>query len=274
VTEPFYGYRFEIEDRAALTKSCLATNDVMSGLQDVVLPEEVDPRHWLRIENQKNMGSCQGHEQTTVGEMAYYIASGGEVIQFSPLFAYYSTQEIDGLAGSDSGSTISGGAKNAKERGLCPLELMPYPDPVRYNWNIPKAAKEAALDFRINYIVTMTTYNDIKRFIGSGQGGVGIGILWSSNVMTPNSSGCIENYSAGGGGHAVSLVGYTKRKHRDGRNYILLANSWDTTWGNKGFTEVSPVAIDQMLASRYTVMIGMSDLKSPKIRKYPDYSPW
>lgn len=268
MSEPFYGYRFELE-RAI--PNCIEMP--MSLLSSDEIPEEINPT-WLRTENQRNMGSCQGHELSTLGEIAFHYASGGEVIQFSPLFAYYATQKIDGLQGQDRGSTISGGAEVATTLGFCPLEVMPYPDPVRYKWELPQKAIDAAKDFVCGYKTRITNYQQGFQFMATGQGGVGIGILWDSSVMKPNSENCIESYRAGGGGHAVAFVGYSKRKARDGRKYWRLRNSWGLDWGDDGEAEVSPFAIDQMFASRYTVAIGISDLKSPKIRKIPDYSPF
>ncbi len=263
MTEPFYGYRFELEREI---KNCIP---MLLKVEDE--PEEINPI-WLRTENQRNMGSCQGHELSTLGEIAYYIASGGEVVQFSPLFAYYATQQVDGLQGVDRGSTISGGADVATDLGFCPLEVMPYPDPVKYKWELPQKAIDAAKDFKCGYKTRITSYDQGFQFMATGQGGVGIGILWESNVMKPNAENCIETYRAGGGGHAVAFVGYSKRRAKDGRKYWRLRNSWGENWGNYGEVEVSPVAIDQMLLSRYTVAIGISDLKSPKIRKVPEYS--
>ena len=51
-------------------------------------PAKVDPRNWLRIENQGQIGACQGFALTTCQEFAYWVAKKGGVIQFSPWFAY------------------------------------------------------------------------------------------------------------------------------------------------------------------------------------------
>lgn len=265
-----YGYRYELENTQQLAR-ITSPFSVMSGLDFSQLPEEVDPRSWLRIENQGSMGSCQGHAQSTCGEVAYYIASGGEVIQFSPLFAYYATQKLDGLQGADRGSTISGGARVGMELGFCPLEVMPYPNPVKYNWQLPQKALDAAKDFKIAQAIDIDSYDSMIKFLGAGLGAVEIGILWSDRYMTPNSDGCIEDYAESGGGHAVTLAGYSKRRARDGRKYGILVNSWDLRWGVKGTAEVSPNALDKMFRGQWTVARGLTDMVSPKIRKIPRY---
>lgn len=267
---PQYGYRYELENRQMLARVTSPFSE-MASVDFSELPEEVDPREWLRIENQGSMGSCQGHAQSTCGELAYYIATGGEVIQFSPLFAYYATQKLDGLQGADRGSTISGGAKVGMDLGFCPLEIMPYPNPVRYKWELPQKAIDAAKDFKIAKAVEIDSYETYMKFVGAGLGGVEIGILWSDRYMTPDQNGCIEDYGESGGGHAVVFGGYSKRRASDGRKYGILINSWDIRWGNRGTAEVSPKAMDKMFRGQWTVARGLTDMVSPKIRKIPQY---
>lgn len=237
-------------------------------------PAEMDPRTWCRIENQKSMGSCQGHAQTTVCETAFRAATNGQIIQFSPLFAYYATQKIDGLNGSDRGSTIAGGVKSAKENGQCPLDIMPYPNPVRYHWSIPEIAYKAAKDYLIGYSLICKSYEDILSFIQTGQGAVEFGVEWNSSIV-PDSKGYINDVQFGGGGHALCFNGYTgpQELDPDGKPYLWMANSWDTVWGDKGWAKVSSRVVTKWLNRRGNVFIGMSDMKSPKFRKI-DYSLW
>lgn len=259
----FTGYPIELERRAELEAAAIDFYSSVKGLFSA--PEEIDPRQWHRIEYQKNMGSCQGHALSSVGEYAYHIATG-EVTQFSPLFCYYATQRIDGISG-DRGSTISGGARCAKENGFCPLDVMPYPDPVRYTGKIPPEAYTAATPFKIRSHSVCRNFEEVFAYLASGQGGVEIGIAWGG-AMTPNSEGVIEQFRPGGGGHAVCFLGYSQRRDRQDRQYLWLANSWSVTWGNKGWAEVSPTAVDQMGRDGNTVMIGMSDLSTPEVRPY------
>lgn len=264
MTEPFYGCI--IEDNERYKKEMKATETPITfSASDFSAPEEIDPRKWHRIENQGSMGSCQGHALSSVCEMAYYIATK-KVTQFSPIWCYLLSQKIDGLLGSDRGSTIDGGRRCAQQYGLCPLEIFPYPNPVRYSTKIPEAAWDAATPNKIRSHSVMESYDDIFNYLASGQGGVEIGISWG-NGTRPNSDGVMESYKAGGGGHAVSFLGYSTRKDSQGRNYLWLANSWGVqNWGKQGWAEVSPHAIEQMFSHRYTVMIGLSDLSTPAPR--------
>lgn len=266
------GYVLGREDLDLLNTLTKDTNEFRDLIySNFSAPEEIDPRPWLRIENQGNMGSCQGHALSTVGEYAFYIATG-KVTQFSPLFSYYATQKRDGLLGRDVGSTITGGMQCAMYDGLCPLEIMPYPNPVRYTGKFTAGAYEAAKQYLIGYGTRLRTERDVFNFIASGQGIVEIGIAWN-NSMTPR-NGVIETYSSsGGGGHAVAYAGYTRRKDSKGRNYYLLFNSWDVSWGVNGVAEVAPSVVEAQLRANYTVMIGLSDLKTPEPRKV-NYKQW
>lgn len=255
------GYAIEHERRDVLVATAMP---FLLEFDRSDAPAEMDPRDWHRIEMQGSMGSCQGHALSSVVEMAFHIATG-EVTQLSPLFAYYQTQAIDGLQGSDRGSTIDGGRRCAQEYGICPLEVMPYPDPVVYRWHVPEAAKKAGLDYRIARHCMCRSYDDVYRFLASGQGGVEIGIAWSQAMEPVN--GVVERWYPGGGGHAVSFLGYSRRLDSRGRNYLWLANSWSIRWGNQGWAEVAPGVVDQMCGNSNTVMIGISDMLNAKPRR-------
>jgi hypothetical protein len=257
-----FGYRIDLERIDELRRSAIDFRTHVDGRFST--PPEIDPRPWHRIENQGAMGSCQGHALSSVCEMGYHIATN-EVTQFSPLFAYYATQQIDGLLGRDAGSTISGGMQCAKQFGACPLEAMPYPQPVRYTGRFTPDAFQAAAPFKIRSHALCAGYDDVFAFLASGQGGVEIGLSWGSS-MTPNRDGVIEQFRSGGGGHAVCFLGYSRREDSQGRKYLWLANSWSEDWGDRGWAEVSPEAVDQMAEHRDTVMIGLSDLSTPTPR--------
>lgn len=262
--EEFTGYAIDRERRAKVRRLCsdFPTKTLMPG--KVTAPKEMDPRAWMRIENQRSMGSCQGHAQTSVGELCFRIATGN-VTQFSPLFAYYATQEVDGLVGRDSGSTIGGGVECAMKMGLCPLELMPYPDPPRYRWWISEEARAAALAFRIRQRIWISTYEEAFAFLATGQGGIEIGMAWGNALSSCR--GVMERYVSGGGGHAVCFLGYSARRDSQGRAYLWMANSWSEDWGIQGWAEVAPQAVEQMLSHSRTTAVGMSDLSTPEIRR-------
>lgn len=219
-------------------------------------PEELDPRRWHTIEDQGQIGSCQGNALSTAGEFAYWVASGGQVVQFSRWFAYRATQIIDGIRG-DQGSTIEGGARCAREVGFVPESMVPYPRSYASGVRLTDAHYTEAAKHRMRSTVLMESYEDIYTWLAGGQGVVEIGIMWGREMDTA----VVESFSGrGGGGHAVVFGGYSRRVDRQGRKYLWLANSWGQRWGNNGYSEVSPSAVEQMIRHRWSVMIGLSDL--------------
>jgi len=267
----FYGYDPRIERVEELVKNCLNSDYLMSStFTPTEPPRFIDPRTWHRIENQGGIGSCQGHMQASMGEGCYWVATNGKVTQFSNIYAYYKTQQIDGLSGRDVGSTLSGGLTVVKNHGLCPLDVMPYPS--RYSWNVPREADKAAADYKIKTGVVLRSERELFNFLATGQGFAGMGIMW--NNINTTAQGTIERYNySGGGGHAVGILGYSERRKGD-RPYYWVANSWSERWGNKGWAEWSPDAMDEVFRGRYNTVVGYSDLESPHVRKIPNHMPW
>lgn len=257
-----YGYRLDLEDLRELQRTS-------TRLPRMVFepPDEVDPT-WIRIENQGSQGSCAGHANTSCGELAYRIATGGDIAQFSPKFSYIVAQQIDGITG-DQGSTINGGRLASMKYGYCPADICPYRE--QYDDQISDEAFEAAKDFKIRSHTLCRNYDDVFQFLASGQGGVFIGIAWPDDWMECR-NGMLEYFRPGNGGHSVFIGGYSRRKDRRGRNYGRMGNSWSERWGDRGWAEISPDCINQFAAHRDTVMIGLSDLSTPTVRTIPDFA--
>lgn len=264
---PLNGWRIDVEDFDTLEKTSQdGWQKQVEGLY--AEPEEIDPRPFHRVENQLQQGACQGHANSSIGEQANHIATG-ENLQFSRQFCYIETQRIDGLIGRDQGSTITGGEQLAKTRGY-PLESF-WEYTGRYVMSPPGGIQACYDDAKKRLIKTtaaIRSYDEGRRFLGAGLGGILIGITMNASM---HSGGLIESYdpNLSGGGHAMAFLGYSKRTDRTGRKYWWLLNSWGTNWGQKGWAEVAPAAIDAMFRSRYTVMRGLSDMAVNEIKPRP-----
>lgn len=264
------GYAIEQENRQLITE--MSTKAVMLMMGD--LPERMDIRqtelfknqNWLQVEDQGQIGSCQGQSLTECAEFCYGIQSG-RVIQMSRMYAYLRSQMFDNIK-SDQGSTLSGGTKCALE-GICLESIAPYPS--RYpGWGfITEAMKQDAKNFILKSHTEIKKEEDVKRYIGSGLGIVHIGISWG-NSMNPNSQGIVSSFSAGQGGHAVTLCGYVPDSDVGARSsngyFYLLKNSWSKRWGLNGFAYIDPKAVSQMLSHQWSVFIGRSDMTAPEPR--------
>jgi len=226
---------------------------------------KIDPRKVMKIENQGSVGSCQGHALSSVCELCYYIATGDISLQLSRAAAYYETQRIDGIRG-DSGSTISGGIKLATSKGIPREELWKYSG--RYDNTRPSNFAEIEQDaakYKIGQSYKMTSYDGVRTFLGSGQGGISIGISWGGEVDRP----IVNSFSGtGGGGHAIALLGLSERTDSSGRPFVWMLNSWGANWGNAGWAEWAPNAVEQMLRHRFTACFGLSDMPNVKPREF------
>ena len=260
----FTGYRLDLERYGEIRDTAqpfLLTDG------DFRAPDEIDPRGKVRHDRQGNMGSCQGFALSNCGEYLRLIAERDTAFstdkQFSQLFAYLETQRFDGLLGRDSGSTISGGLKVAKQIGFCPEDLLHYRTPYPRNARslVTTGMREAASPFRVQSHAWLESYEDIFRYLASGVGAVHTGTIWNNSFYA--SSGVLERVNtAGGGGHATAWLGYSTRKDSQGRNYIWRLNSHNDDW-----TELSPSVVDQLCRHRWTAIVGVSDLSTPRPRE-------
>lgn len=276
-----WGYAIGRERRQSLQDTSVAM--AMRGGFEV--PDEIDPRSFIRVEDQRQIGSCQGNAITSVMEYLERVATSpamefdGESTrtydklrayldspgtQLSRWWAYRMTQERDGITG-DNGSTIAGGVDMASEDGVPPESLCPYPSSGRYESGFVPS-REASLEApkrKIQSHTVLETYQQVFDYIATGQGAVTFGCSWGVEPV----NGIINRFDAGGGGHANAFLGFSKRMDSKGRKFLWDCNSWGTQWGNGGWAEWSPDAVDAMLRHPYSVAVGCSDMTTPECRK-------
>ena len=229
----------------------------------------IDPRDTIKIENQGGIGACQGHALSSIVEWCYMLQLNDiDGVQLSRAAAYYETQRLDRIRG-DRGSTISGGVKLSRTWGVPEEALWPYR--ARYDNDRPSnwdAVTESAHRYKIANAVKVTDYEQARVFLGSGVGGISLGIRWSRNY-----GAVIDRAHKGKGGHAVALISLADRKDKDDNPYLWLVNSWGTRWGNRGWAEVSPAAVRAWLRDSFTTAVGLTELPNVQPRDF-DRKTW
>jgi hypothetical protein len=262
------GWLYDLDhepERWQRLQAMLSSDEPVLAMRGSYEEVSIDPRQFMKVENQGSVGSCQGHSISSCVEWCYAIATGGEKLQLSRAYGYYETQRLDGITG-DRGSTIEGGVKLATQYGICREELWPYSG--RYEPTRPRPIEELRADaaqYKIGKTYSLKSYDAIRTFLGSGQGAVHLGITWNSSV----DSGSVNSYSgAGGGGHAIGLYALSTKKDSSGRPWLWMMNSWGGSWGQSGWSEWSPNAVSQMMAARWSVFIGVSDMPNLTPRKF------
>lgn len=63
----------------------------------------------------------------------------------------------------------------------------------------------------------------------SWVGPVGIGIMWTEQMFTPDSEGYVRPLGAEAGGHEIEVTAIDVTRQR-----VTLTNSWGTSWGRNG----------------------------------------
>ena len=256
------GWPDHLEDRAAIAR--LPNDEAVCALFGSYHETRFDPRAIIKVEHQKSQGACAGHSLSSVMEFCHALQTGTTGHQLSRGGAYYETQRIDRISG-DRGSTIQGGVQLATTWGLPEESQWPYPG--RYDNTRPQNWEEVtanAAQHKIGNAIRIDTYDGFRTFLGSGQGGIHVGIGWNKSV----NRGIVESYSNGGGGHAICALCLSDRVDSKGQPYGWILNSWGKSFGQSGWSEWSPKAISQMLRQKRTVMIGMSDMPGVEARKF------
>lgn len=118
------GYRFDLEDRQWLRANQLAFRG--SPLETLRVPAEVDPRSYLSLRDQQQLGSCSGASRTALEERLNQLATKTTAkLLLSMMFAYLTNQKCCDCFGKDEGATISGSIQAAGQYGICHESLMP-----------------------------------------------------------------------------------------------------------------------------------------------------
>jgi hypothetical protein len=244
--------------------------DAMSSLvqpvcaaSDSELPPSVDPRGELSINNQLRFNSCCGNAVDKALEFDHWIETK-QVVNLSARFSYLAARTVDGTnGGPDAGASISGGAMGAKRYGCLLEEQCPYWTG-GFDPTLSDEMLRLASPHRAQSAVNLGTDVDaIRRFIGSGQGGVIIGIWWTTGFRDYH--GGVMTHRPGGstlGGHALAVLGYTV----DGN--LIIFNSHDKTYGDGGCIIIAPDVLYQELAASPFGAMGISGLPVFTKRKF------
>jgi C1A family cysteine protease len=259
-----YGWRSDLEDHGWLEGSQKRFD--AHKFRAVKAPPSIDPRPHIHIKDQQQLGACSGFSRSTCEEVLNYIKTNGDSTVLSAMFAYLTNQKCCNCFGADNGATIAGSCQAASQYGICLEQTFPYTG--HYTTKIPTQAVSEGKQHLINSHAVLTSYNDAFQYLASGTGviqiGIPVGDAFQNCSATLTADNAQQDMSNPEGGHALAIVGYTTRKDNQGRNYLILVNSWSTQWGNNGTVEVEPACFDLWTNSNdgSCEVVGLSDLEA------------
>jgi C1A family cysteine protease len=190
------------------------------------------------IYDQGSLGSCTANAIAGVYE---YQQCHQQLRDFMPsrLFIYYCEREMEGTINEDSGAAIRDGIISVNTKGVCNEKKCPYVISNFTQKPSDKAYTNASKHKAVIYLKVAPKVASFKSTIDLGYPIVfGFEVpnyFMSSAVAT---SGIMPEYNNQPivGGHAVVCCGYDDNMtHGTTKGYILVRNSWGTSWGQDGY---------------------------------------
>lgn len=214
-----------------------------------VLPSKVDNRKWCSaIQAQGTLGSCTAQASVSMMEFMQKKTNEGKYQDGSRLFVYYYTRKYMGsqYLNVDSGAYNRLTMKVIAKKGI--------PEETYWKHNIADFAKEpselareeaftnrALKYFRIDgdHRYGEIYVNNIKTFLNNGYA-MFTGFPAYDNIYKVTRTAPVLQFPTTSnkllGGHAVMLCGYdNEMNYNMGKGCFLAQNSWDTSYGDRGF---------------------------------------
>lgn len=231
--------------------NCQAVED-----SEEFLPENVRKSMLPDHDVQGRTSSCTGFGGTTVTECSR-IRHDGVKLNLSQMFTYTRAQSYSNLLGSDQGASIDGVRKTLTQDGVVPQEAYKFTGkyylPDRNEWPVLLAKARECVVPNTSQI---NNYDDCLNFTRS-YGAVVIGSRFLQ-FMAESNKEVFDGWGAGDVGmHCYAIVGWSKRRAKDGRRFMYVANSWPS-WGRNGVAEFSPKLIDNLYADKFTDSFGVT----------------
>lgn len=260
------GLRPDLEEQHA---DAIARLPVLTCAPSAPIPDEVDPRPYIKALNQGYRNTCCGHARALVSGFCGWIETG-IYVPVSRRYAYLTTKIVDGtINGGDGGASIRGGALASTKYGECRETTFSYwRDDERYSTQIPGEATREALLHKIASFTPMRGVDQERQAIGAGQGGIIFGIPWTGNLRDFRGK-VLTKRDLGGeylGEHAVCRVGYS----RNGNG--IMYNSHSEEWGDNGTAEVEPELMDYWYRTSQHGHFLQSDLEVFEQREFKGFT--
>jgi C1A family cysteine protease len=206
------------------------------------LPKSIDLRNFCSpVVDQGQLGSCTANA-IACGlyeflEVQKGTSKAADFIHLSRLFLYWHERSLENSVGEDAGAMIRDGMKVLNTIGCCREEYFPY-DITTFT-HTPSALAEAnAAASKIAAYHRIPNLSSLKAALAESKPVVlGFDVYTSFESEAVAKTGKLKAVNKKKeqllGGHAVMAVGYKDTGKATG--YVIVRNSWGTSWGDKGY---------------------------------------
>lgn len=254
-----YGYKPDPEDKRDF---------VFQAIQKVEqLPPSVDMRQYCSpVREQGKLGACSGFAigtglrefiilknlppppplpvkkrsclLTLLPESLLMKLGMVEFVTLSPMFLYYMERVLENTVNEDRGATMRSGMKVLCDTGICSETHYPY-DIEHFNAKPGLAARTEAINYKVSAYSRVMGLTNMKSCLALG-GGLVLGMYVYESFETPEvaRTGIMpvpRQTEQLLGGHAVFCCGYVDDTTWPGGGYLIIKNSWGTSWGQGGY---------------------------------------
>ena len=190
------------------------------------------------IRNQGDLGACTAFGAT---ELFDFVRKKHNLTNWlpSPLFTYYATRQLRNQTNVDSGAMVRDALKSTVKSGVTMEKVWPY-DITKFTENPPQQVWDDAEKHQtLEYLkVDDTNKNNCIKCLNEGYPFIfGLQLYQSFMSLGMRAKGIIpipdKTKEKPIGGHCMLAVGY--RVDDDGKEYMIVQNSWGKYWGDKGY---------------------------------------
>jgi len=226
------------QDNTFILKTQKTTDTIVlkSNLPSKLNLYRIIPKEQINILDQGDLGSCVAN---AFALNISYITKNN--INLCRLLLYALCRIIDNIPlSSDSGTFIRSAGNSVLKYGTCPEVIYPYNSVNVANYkSLPSLAafKNSNLfkSFSYTFVSKRTNYlNNIKAVLNNYNVPIIFGFMVYESFMNVTKNGLVPmpdlKTERMQGGHAMNIIGYN-----DEKKIFICANSWNISWGDKGF---------------------------------------
>jgi C1A family cysteine protease len=236
-------------------------------------PERVDLReYWEGAYHQQHLATSSVHACVALVEYFERRASG-RIIEPSRMFVYRTGRRLMGWSG-DSGLPLRATLKAIAKYGLPPERIWPY-DPNLLDVDPDSFVCASADWFGFGMYVRLDvrdqrpehTLETLKRFLAAGFA-TAFGFTVCTSISDDAEIPFPTVFDGVRGGQAVVAGGYDdNRRVRSDRGALLILNSWDEDWGDRGWGWLPYSYVQAQLATDFWTLVAPEWLASGEFQR-------